>query len=185
VYGQFVAVLIDPGYGYLWRRHTHRIEDGLEVERFVAADDDSDRPAMTHSHVDANKFVTAPGTLASRNSDPATSLGRRTSVIEPIGDNVYEPSVYPSNRYSSTYGGAPDDQNVRMPYTSADHRNSVTAYEKAASGEGGMERNRSLMRPTISRPGSRLSGGSYGYRSGVTSPVEDGRGTRDQYYGNG
>jgi hypothetical protein len=77
--------LLTVGYGYLWRRHTHRIEDGLEVERFVA----DDETAMQQP-VSGNVSLAA-------SSGP--SLERRTSIIEPVG-NVYEPSLS-SHRYPS------------------------------------------------------------------------------------
>ena len=91
----FFGLIWNAGYGYLWRRHTHRIEDGLEVERFVASDDDSQvREAM--AHVDADRFVTGPGALHSRSlqggdADSGPSLNRRTSIMEPV-ETVYEPS---------------------------------------------------------------------------------------------
>jgi hypothetical protein len=87
----FFGLIFNAGYGYLWRRHTHRIEDGLEVERFSAGDDDSLRPAM-RQHVDANNFVSANNDLDGSRSPSGQSLNRRTSVIEPLG-NTYEGSV--------------------------------------------------------------------------------------------
>ena len=100
----FFGLIWNAGYGYLWRRHTHRIEDGLEVERFVAEDDDSQtRTAMTN-HVDANNFVSGHGQnrrysgYDANGNDP--SLQRRTSMMEPV-DTTY--SAYgntESNRYS-------------------------------------------------------------------------------------
>ncbi|EIW72091.1 hypothetical protein TREMEDRAFT_21025, partial [Tremella mesenterica DSM 1558] len=37
----FLGLIWNAGYGYLWRRRTRRIEDGLEVDRFVASDNSS------------------------------------------------------------------------------------------------------------------------------------------------
>jgi hypothetical protein len=68
---------------------------------------------MTQTHVDANNFVSAAPMSTRNNSDPATSLGRRTSIIEPIGNNTYESSV-------------------QTGYL--DQRSSYAAYEQAASG---------------------------------------------------
>jgi hypothetical protein len=89
----FFGLIFNAGYGYLWRRHTHRIEDGLEVERFSASDDDSQRPAM-EQHVDANNFVSANNgrDLDGSRSTSGHSLNRRTSIMEPVG-NTYQGSV--------------------------------------------------------------------------------------------
>ncbi|OCF38950.1 integral membrane protein [Kwoniella heveanensis CBS 569] len=94
----FFGLLWNLGYGYLWRKHTHRIEDGLEVERFVASDDDSSvQPAMTQVDPVTPSYPTrdaAPSTM------DGTSLARRTSIMEPVGDNVYE-STYGSHHLPS------------------------------------------------------------------------------------
>lgn len=105
-----LGLIWNAGYGYLWRRHTHRIEDGLEVERFVASDGDSQtRAAM--AHVDANNFVSGNnGGLGVRNSayENEPSLARRTSIMEPV-DTVYGGHDVPSNT-STVYaqGGNPN-----------------------------------------------------------------------------
>jgi hypothetical protein len=71
----FFGLIFNAGYGYLWRRHTHRIEDGLEVERFVASDHDSQRPAM-RQYVDANNFVSANNESADLDASRNTSGNR-------------------------------------------------------------------------------------------------------------
>lgn len=101
----FFGLLFNAFYGYVWRRHTHKIEDGLEVERFVVDDEyetDSRRPAMTH--IDANNFVSATSRTGS--GEGGEQLARRTSIMEPI-DTTYEPSMashhYPSRSSGTLY----------------------------------------------------------------------------------
>lgn len=124
----FIGLIWNAGYGYLWRRHTHRIEDGLEVERFVASDDDSQRPMQ---HVDAANFVSSSGAAASRSG---ASLGRGTSIIEPIG-NVYEPSLTSHHHPSNSSGGYGEKPLVAATADPAH------AYAEAADGRGLHEHN--------------------------------------------
>lgn len=134
----FFGLIFNAFYGYLWRRHTHRIEDGLEVERFVASDDESQKPPMMH-HVDANNFVSGPGGAMESRNDSGNSLNRRTSVIEPVG-NTYESSMTSprSSRYVSG-NGLGDGGNYN-------------AYDAAANGRHEYEGAESS--PYPSRPGS-------------------------------
>lgn len=115
----FFGLIWNAGYGYWWRRHTHRIEDGLEVERFVASDNDSQsRAAMTQ--VDANNFVSAQGPLNSRN-DSGPSIGRRTSVMEPV-DTAYGNGLDNGRHWQDS------------PHSAVDQRNSAYMYQNAAMG---------------------------------------------------
>ena len=129
----FFGLIFNAFYGYLWRRHTHRIEDGLEVERFVASDDDSTKPPMmsqrdyrnsrynndNDNNVDANNFVSGAGAMESRDtSGSGHSLNRRTSVIEPVG-NTYEPSIT-SPRSSRLAGGGGQGYNYNAYNAAAD-----------------------------------------------------------------
>ena len=142
------------GYGYWWRRHTHKIEDGLEVDRFVQSrdDDSQDRMAMRQS-VDANNFVTSPGAIASRNSVGAPS--RRRSIIEPVPNNDYNDTRYNNNMASqhtsptdtvspttlaspmNPYRGNFNGYNGYNNTTSAAASASAMAYDQAASGTHG------------------------------------------------
>ena len=158
------------------------------MERFVASDDDLQRPDM----VDANNFVSGPASTSPRNTyDP--SLHRRTSIIEPISpENVYEPSM--GSRPHSGYYGSRPTSGPTSP-TSADHRQSyAAAYERAAGGGGGISEENGMVgtRPS-SRGTSRLSdyqtpmsgltgNGYYTPRTGDT-PGEN-RWSRDQYFPN-
>ena len=149
----FFGLIFNAFYGYLWRRHTHRIEDGLEVERFVASDDESQKPPMmsrrynyNDNNVDANNFVSGAGAMDSRQTSGSGSLNRRTSVIEPVG-NTYEPSVTSprSSRLGHGGGGGGGDYN---------------AYNAAAGGGHEFEE-------TPSRPASgALARRQRGYASG-------------------
>jgi hypothetical protein len=184
------TVLTSTGYGYWWRRHTHRIEDGLEIERFVAADDESEEPAM--QHVDAGNFVSA-APAASRKGSSGQSLNRRTSIIEPI-DNVYEPSLgshhYPSNsshgHQLERYDDSQSSPRLATPIDPA------AAYAYAASGRGvhGEEEDSPharTMSPVVSASGRPLSGQSlyHSSGSGFTSPIADeGRHRYSNGYGN-
>jgi hypothetical protein len=139
----FFGLIFNAGYGYLWRRHTHRIEDGLEVERFSASDNDSQRPAM-RQHVDANNFVSANnerGLDESRNTS-GNSLNRRTSVMEPVG-NTYGGNR--SSRYTSGTQGGQDYE----------------AYDAAASGGHGLDEGAS--RPTSAFERRQTRGNGQGY----------------------
>ncbi|WVF73078.1 hypothetical protein IAT40_007897 [Kwoniella sp. CBS 6097] len=143
----FFGLLWNLGYGYLWRKHTHRIEDGLEVERFVASDDDSSvQPAMTQ--IDP----VAPSAYPARDAAPSTtggaSLARRTSIMEPVGDNVYEPTYgshhLPSFSSESTSPNRTSPQNgfPKQGYNAlgtgagvgAGGLSAAAAYEQAAKG---------------------------------------------------
>ncbi|WVQ84485.1 hypothetical protein IAT38_006637 [Cryptococcus sp. DSM 104549] len=142
----FLGFIWNLGYGYLWRKHTHRIEDGLEVERFVAHDDDASVRPPIMQQVDASTFVSSDGAAASRGS-----LGRRTSIMDPVGDNVYETSNS-SHHYPSTLSGSNDSSPKGGYLTPAggvgagaagsrmslddQRRYSAAAYEQAASGRG-------------------------------------------------
>lgn len=177
--GRRVSLTV-AGYGYWWRRHTYRVEDGLEVERFVASDDDdSQRPAM--QHVDASTFVSAAPN-ASRTGSSGASLNRRTSIIEPV-ENVYEPSMgshhYPSN--SSRSRPAPSYADATRLESPVDPAAAAYAYAAAGGGGQGDEYPHSsrAMSPAVSASGRPLSGQSRshpsrsGSRSGITSPVSD------------
>ncbi|RZK39107.1 MAG: hypothetical protein EOO61_07470 [Hymenobacter sp.] len=141
----FFGLIFNAGYGYLWRRHTHRIEDGLEVERFVASDHDSQRPAM-RQHVDANNFVSANNESAdldaSRNTS-GNSLNRRTSLMEPVGN---------------TYDGSRSSRHI-----SGGQEYGTNAYDAAGSGGHGYEDTPVSSRPTsaFERRQLRASGGRY------------------------
>jgi hypothetical protein len=141
----FFGLIFNAGYGYLWRRHTHRIEDGLEVERFVASDHDSQRPAM-RQYVDANNFVSANNESAdldaSRNTS-GNSLNRRTSLMEPVGN---------------TYDGSRSSRHI-----SGGQEYGTNAYDAAGSGGHGYEDTPVSSRPTsaFERRQLRASGGRY------------------------
>lgn len=128
----FFGLIFNAGYGYLWRRHTHRIEDGLEVERFSASDDDSQRPAM-RQHVDANNFVSANNGrgLDGSRSTSGNSLNRRTSLMEPLGDTYNGSATSPrSSRHLSAQGQG------------------YNAYNAAGSGGHGIDETMDQSRPT-------------------------------------
>ncbi|KAK8853218.1 hypothetical protein IAR55_003920 [Kwoniella newhampshirensis] len=173
----FISFIWNLGYGYLWRRHTHRIEDGLEVERFVASDDQSsDRPPMMQQ-VDASTFVSSDAAEMSRGS-----LGRRTSILEPVGDNVYEPSMT-SHHYPSQSSGSQSQHygSVEGPSPGAeDPSASMAAYEQAAKGGGEYYHNENprIASPPISRPPSGQSQ-YYTPSNGMTSST---RRSGEQYY---
>jgi len=130
----FLGLIFNAGYGYLWRRHTYRIEDGLEVERFIASDSDSqDRAAMTQNP--DKSFATGLAGDASRHdSNPSVnpSLQRRTSVMEPV-DDVYGNDSARNSRWS--------DGPSNMYNYSNDYDNSASAYRRAAEGRHGDWRN--------------------------------------------
>jgi hypothetical protein len=142
----FFGLIFNAFYGYLWRRHTHRIEDGLEVERFVASDDESQKPPMMsqrysnhhNNNVDANNFVSGAGAMESR-STSGNSLGRRTSVIEPVG-NTYEPSV--TSPRSSRLGHGGQEYNAYNAAGSGGHEfdGSSPYPSRPGSGAGAFER---------------------------------------------
>lgn len=140
----FFGLIFNAFYGYLWRRHTHRIEDGLEVERFVASDDESQKPPMVQrDHMDANNFVSGQGAMDSRATSGNSihgSLNRRTSVIEPVG-NTYEPSVTSPRSSRHLNGG----------FNGGGEGDGYNAYN--AAGSGGHELNGESS-PYPSRPGS-------------------------------
>ncbi|ORX40576.1 hypothetical protein BD324DRAFT_606460 [Kockovaella imperatae] len=128
------------GYGYWWRRNKRRIEDGLEVDRFVdSQDDQQDHPEMRQS-VDANTFVSGAGTYGARQS---VEPSRRTSVIEPIADR--DSRAAPTH-YGSPTGSVPSSpvgpnsptNQLNDPYwrTSGPPMASAAAYDRAASGGG-------------------------------------------------
>ncbi|KAK4684763.1 hypothetical protein P7C73_g5403, partial [Tremellales sp. Uapishka_1] len=109
----FFGIFWNLGYGYLWRKHTHRIEDGLEVERINSASDDhsSQQPAM--QAVDSRHFVSGI-------DSPATPHNRN-SIMEPIGENTYDSSMQ-THRY-------PSDASTEAPILHAEK-----AYAEAARG---------------------------------------------------
>lgn len=149
----FFGFLWNIGYGYLWRKHSNRIEDGLEIERFSPTSSNSSVPPPMMKHVDAGTFVSSDAAAASRGSlsmgagvagtgaAAGTQLGRRSSLIEPVGDNVYEasgssadgaaPFSPPSNAYNP-YG----KEESAYPY---DPHYSQMAYEQAAMGRRGVD----------------------------------------------
>ena len=139
----FFGLIFNAGYGYLWRRHTHRIEDGLEVERFSASDNDSLRPAM-RQHVDANNFVSANDTreMDGSRSTSGNSLNRRTSIMEPVG-NTYEGSV----------------TSPRSSRMSAGQGQGYNAYNAAGSGGHGFDQSR----PTSALDRRQIRGTGSGY----------------------
>lgn len=140
----FFGLIFNAGYGYLWRRHTHRIEDGLEVERFVASDDESQKPPMMHS-ADANNFVSArhggggAGDGLNSHNTSGNSLNRRTSVMEPV-NNTYESSMTSPRSSRHLSGGF-----------NGNGGGDYNAYNAAASGGHGYDDTSS---PVPSRPTS-------------------------------
>ena len=187
-----LGLIWNAGYGYLWRRHTHLIEDGAEVERFVASEDDLQRPDM----VDNDHFVTGPAATGSHTYSP--SLERRRSIIEPISpENVYEPGM--GSRPNSSYGNSrvSSMMSPTSPTSPVDHQSYAAAYERAAAGGGGLgngyehaNQRYSHSRPPSSRATSRMS---YGPTPGVAGqeyygrtgdlPQGTNRYSREQYNG--
>ncbi|KAL7418404.1 hypothetical protein Q5752_006862 [Cryptotrichosporon argae] len=103
----FFGLIWNAGYGYLWRRHKRRIEDGAEVERYVD-DGSSDQPAMASIN---RAFVTtgtgSPAThTTSVDAEPEPDAAR-VSVLEPVDhEHIYDspaPSVA-GNRHSHSLG---------------------------------------------------------------------------------
>jgi hypothetical protein len=143
----FFGLIFNAGYGYLWRRHTHRIEDGLEVERFSASDNDSLRPAM-RQHVDADNFVSANTTreMDGSRSTSGNSLNRRTSIMEPVG-NTYEGSV----------------TSPRSSRMSAGQGQGYNAYNAAGNGGHGIDETLDRSRPTsaLERRQAKANGSGY------------------------
>ncbi|ORY33393.1 hypothetical protein BCR39DRAFT_463489 [Naematelia encephala] len=116
----FLGLIWNAGYGYLWRKHTRRIEDGSELDRFYASDDDSQQ---TMQQAD---------TIFVRGVDPS-------SVIEPV-DKTYEPSTstYQDPSIISSMPMAESSSNPTLA-TPVDRRYSATAYADAAEGRGQRE----------------------------------------------
>jgi len=158
----FFGLIWNAGYGYLWRRHTHRIEDGLEVERFVA-DDDSNRAAMTQRD---SLYAPPSGVMASRNdSGPSVdpSLQRRTSIMEPV-DAVYEPGsrekMYgaPADAYANAAAGGHEKEWQQH------HDQQQPQYRQSAPSSDGHG------------AGMASVGGGYaGYGAGTGTPMEESR----------
>ncbi|WVR07678.1 hypothetical protein IAU60_004720 [Kwoniella sp. DSM 27419] len=191
----FFGLFWNLGYGYLWRKHTYRIEDGLEVERFVASDDDSSvQPAMTQ----VDPAVAGFASRDQASNSPAASLGRRTSLMEPVGDNVYGSHHLPS--FSSESGPASNRMSM-APGAQAASRYSATngagdmtaaaAYEQAARGQYNQAPRYSREYDSgygqrISRSStmnsSRNSGTSHYYTPGEGTYSPNGRYSRDQYF---
>lgn len=189
----FFGLIFNAGYGYWWRRHTHRIEDGLEVERFVAddpdmytssADRESTRPMR---HVDAANFIgggaagagagyydnrrsSRPDSAIESRHNSGGSLARRTSIIEPVGNNVYEPSLSSRPSYSQRYSrngnmnGAIGNDGYASNRTSRGDwdRYSSSAYDAAARGNYGYGSGEGH--------GNGYGNSRDGYISGATSP---------------
>ncbi|WWD03639.1 hypothetical protein V865_001694 [Kwoniella europaea PYCC6329] len=111
------------GYGYFWRRHTHRIEDGLEVERFVASDDDSteNQPAMTQVEPTLPNVTSRDMNTDNSRSPPESMLNRRTSIMEPVGDNYYEPTF--GSKHLPSFSGTSDLSNSPPTRISPDFNN--------------------------------------------------------------
>lgn len=104
----FLGLLYNLGYGWLWRRHNDRIEDGLEVQRYVASDE-SLRPAMAQ--------VDTPPARDSYATNPDSRP--RSSVMEPV-PNSYEargPSEYYNDPVDSSnaYAAAARGGRTSMP----------------------------------------------------------------------
>ncbi|WVO14248.1 hypothetical protein L204_101880 [Cryptococcus depauperatus] len=79
----FIGFIWNIGYGYLWRKQTTRVEDGLYIkQRFSPTASDSSDPQPIMQHIDATQFVSSRAAVASRRS-----LDRRASLIEPVGDD--------------------------------------------------------------------------------------------------
>ncbi|AFR97014.1 integral membrane protein [Cryptococcus neoformans C23] len=153
----FVGFLWNIGYGYLWCKHSTRVEDGLEVERFSPTSSNSSVPPPMMKNVDAATFVSSDGAAASRGSlsmggagasgaglaggaaAAGTGLGRRSSLIEPVGDNVYEASASSADGALSpppvTAYNPYGKEEIGYPYDPQDSR---LAYEQAAMGRGGV-----------------------------------------------
>ncbi|WWC91723.1 uncharacterized protein L201_006670 [Kwoniella dendrophila CBS 6074] len=150
----FFGLIWNLGYGYLWRRHTHRIEDGLEVERFVASDDDSSvQPAMMTQVEPTLPSITTrdqqQGLVAESSRSPTESLNRRTSIIEPVNnENYYEPTFGSKHLPSFSGSSYENTSNVNSPMRTSYHDNyengtdnnqsqrisAAQAYENAAKG---------------------------------------------------
>ncbi|WRT70226.1 uncharacterized protein IL334_007221 [Kwoniella shivajii] len=135
----FFGLIWNLGYGYWWRRHTHRIEDGLEVERFVASDDDSSvQQTMTQVHpTNVNESITNRDSIINSTSPTTESLGRRTSILEPVGEeNYYEPTFgskhLPSFSSASEYSNANANANGRTQMRNSPPTNS---YPLASTSE--------------------------------------------------
>jgi len=97
-----LGLIWNAGYGYLWRRHTARTEDGLEVEKYAGSDRDSITPAMRQRQT-GTFLVDGEGHRDSVNGTgdgSAPTLDRRTSMFEPV-NRTYEPPTSPQH---SNYG---------------------------------------------------------------------------------
>ncbi|WWC64577.1 uncharacterized protein I303_107188 [Kwoniella dejecticola CBS 10117] len=130
----FFGMLWNLGYGYWWRRHTHRIEDGLEVERFVASDDDSSvQPAMTQLEPTLPNVASRDQALNTSRS-PAESLNRRTSIMEPVASSYYEPT-FGSKHLPSFNGSASEYENGSPPNRISSDLNNSNNSNFAINGE--------------------------------------------------
>lgn len=185
----FIGLIWNAGYGWLWRRHVHKIEDGLEVERFAVLDHEQHHPAM--QHVDANNFVSAPAATQSRydgNPEYANSLNRRTSIIEPMGSGAYggngynprSPSEYNEYNTPATFGRPDSAAPLVLP---KEHHESQAAYERAAAGRGGEVDDLSERTRVASTPGTPGAAGRQQLPTPEEErPAQDRRWSRDQYW---
>ena len=178
--------MIFEGYGYLWRRHTYRIEDGHEVEPFAASSDvDLHQPVMRHAD------ATRSGSTAFIHSQYDTSgsnqkLNRRTSINEPI-ETVFEPSIGSHHHPSSSSQGLHLHRSDESPPTPP--LNPAVASADAAPGrQHDSDDSRpisGLVSPRVSLNGRRPAGRTryHSSGSGFTNPLShESRWSRDQHY---
>ncbi|WWC72015.1 uncharacterized protein I206_105974 [Kwoniella pini CBS 10737] len=208
----FFGMLWNLGYGYWWRKHTHRIEDGLEVERFVASDDDSSvQPAMTQLEPTLPNVTSRDQTLNTSRS-PAESLDRRTSIMEPVASSQYEPTF--GSKHLPSFNGSSSEYENGSPSTriSPDFNNNTVegefsqgvgsqrmsaaqAYEQAAQGgmynyndESKIQQQQQQQQPTMTRQSTAssrpLSGHSNYYTpsTGLHDNLDEKRRSGDQYF---
>ncbi|ODN94650.1 integral membrane protein [Cryptococcus wingfieldii CBS 7118] len=159
----FFGFLWNIGYGYLWRKDTTRIEDGLEVERFSPTSSNSSVPAPIMKEMDAHDFVSSDAAARSRASlngygagvgagAGLAGAGRRatdhsgsgsgsssselhTPIDPPYPGHNYRPSSYPSGKQytSEPYSPTSPVSQYHSP-TSPTSASAADAYAQAANG---------------------------------------------------